>query len=435
MPPEATERAGDPAGRALGYIAGAGLLLLFPVFVLYHYSVASGWLPAFAGGLFGVSAALMSVFGLVHLGMSAPGYRHRVPLLEMSFAALATYLVLWAFAAATLAGHRSHTDAALAEALSTVAIWLASYFLGVRVRLRAGSVTGPLFLLAAAILVCFVHAVVVYGSFVGPFLAFQGDAGAAGGSTTYQGVGRAVMVMAVVMSATRRDFLAQLALLGAAAALLMALGSRSHLFALLLLVALQILVFGFRRGNFSAGVLALIAAAGAGMAAWGIFLDTRAAEIFELATSTSWQERLFAYGEAVRVIRENPFFGAFGYHWADRSAGYAHNMLSVWAGFGGVAFMAFLCMMLYAIAVSAGRVLFSERPSVTWRVAFQFNAVALLLAIASEPIYASVFPALGWGFTVAAMRGERARNRMLSEFARHWWTPAQAPLRTPAGEA
>ena len=436
MPPENNWRTGDLAGRAFSYIAEIGLLLLFPVFILYHYSVASGWLPAFAGGLFGASAAFVAVFGLVHLGTSVPGYKRRVPLLEISFAALVIYLVLWTFAAAMLAGHRSYSGAAVAEALSTVAIWLASYFTGVRVRLREGAglhLLSLLSLLATAILACFVHAIVVYGSLVGPFLTFQGDAGIAGGSTTYQGVGRAVLVIAVVMSAAHRSFIAQLSCLGVAAAVLMTLGSRAHLFALLLLIALHILVFGFRRRNLMAGILALIAAAGTGMAAWGIFLDTRAAEIFELATSTSWQERLFAGGEAVRVIRESPFFGAFGYHWADRSAGYAHNLLSAWAGFGGISFLMFLCMMLYALAVSATRVLLSERPSAEWRVAFQFNVVALLLAIASEPIYASVFPALGWGFTVAAMRGERARHRLLADVERQWWASATRRSANPAG--
>ncbi|MGB7741059.1 MAG: O-antigen ligase family protein [Steroidobacteraceae bacterium] len=420
MSPGGPELVGDPTGRLLGYAAYAGVLLLFPVFVLYHYSVASGWSPAFAGGLFRVSAVLMAVFGLAHIAISAPGWKHRAPLLELGFIALVSYLVLWTFAAVALGGHRSYTDAALTEALATVAIWLAAYFIGVRVRLREGRDWRLLSLLAATIAACFVHAVAVHGSFVGPFLTFQGDAGLVDAGTTYQGIGRAILVVAVVMSVLRTGFLTQLSVLGAAAVALMALGSRAHLFAILLLMALHILVFGFRRRNLLAGVLALLAAVGAGLAAWEIFLDTRAAEIFELATSTSWQERLFASDEAVRVIREDPFLGAFGYHWADRSAGYAHNLLSAWAGFGGIAFALFVGMMVYAFAVSAARVLLAEWPSAAWRMAFQFNAVALLLAIASEPIYASVFPALGWGFTVAALRRERARHLTLAELTQHW---------------
>lgn len=428
MLPGRSERVGDPAGRALSHFAGAGLLLLFPIFVVYHYSVASGWLPAFAGGLFGPGAALMAVFGMVHVGIAAPGCKHRMPLLEFCFIALVAHLVLWAFAAVTLGAQRSYAAAAVTEALATAAIWLAAYFVGARVRLREGLVARSLPLLAATIAVCFVHAIALHGSFIGPFLVFQGDVGAVDAGTTYQGVGRAILVVAVLLSALRAGFFAQLAVLGVAAVALMALGSRAHLFAILFLMALHVLVFGFRRRNLVAGVLALAAAVAAGVAAWGIFLDTRAAEIFELATSTSWQERLFASTESVRVIRENPFFGSFGYHWADRSAGYAHNLLSAWAGFGGITFLLLLGMMLHAVAASGARVLLSERPSVAWRVAFQFNAVALLLAIASEPIYASVFPALGWGFTVAAMRGERARHRMLSAVARQWW--ASAPRRS-----
>jgi len=424
MPHEGTKRTGDPAGRAIGYVADAGLLLLFPAFVLYHYSVASGWLPAFAGGLFGPSAALMAVFGLVHVAISAPGWKHRAPLLELAFIALVSYIVLWTFAAVALGGHRSYTDAAVTEALTTVAIWLAAFFIGARISMRERRNWRLLSLLAAIIAVCFVHAVAVHGSFVGPLLTFQGDAGLADAGTTYQGIGRAILVVAIVLSVLRVGFLSQLSVLWVATVALMALGSRAHLFAILLLMALHVLVLGFRRRNLLAGVLALLAAGGAGFAGWEIFLDTRAAEILELATSTSWQERLFASDEAVRVIREDPFLGAFGYHWADRSAGYAHNLLSAWAGFGGVAFALVLGMMVYALAVSATRVLLAEQPSAAWRMAFQFNAVALLLAIASEPIYASVFPALGWGCTVAALRRERARYLTLAELTQRWWAAA-----------
>jgi hypothetical protein len=142
-----------------------------------------------------------------------------------------------------------------------------------------------------------------------------------------------------------------------------------------------------------------------------VFLETRAAEVFDLAQSTSWQARMAAHYEALDVIAANPLIGNFGYHLGD-SHGYAHNILSAWTEYGLIGFLGFAGLILYALALSARRLIFRRPFSSLWLIAFQLNFVSLFLALLTEPIMASVFPALGWGFTVQAIRADQ-RNRAL----------------------
>jgi hypothetical protein len=167
---------------------------------------------------------------------------------------------------------------------------------------------------------------------------------------------------------------------------------------------------GFKRGQ---RVTALVFVAGAVVISYvsvEIFLETRASEILDLATSSSWQVRLELQHRAMQVIAENPMTGDFGYHYWGAFPGYAHNALSAWAGLGIVMFLAYVGLMGYALSLSVKRVL-ASRPDPLWLTAFQLNFVALILAAASEPIFASVFPVFGWGVTVNALRQEQRREQ------------------------
>jgi hypothetical protein len=395
--------------------AYGGFLVLFPVFVLYHYSLAAGWVPAFLGGLFGAAALVFALFGLAQLASGFQSNSANTPLIEQLFLLYVVYLFLWTLGAMVAIGSRAYAVPAVTESLGTLAIWLAVYFVGSRLKLP--SRTWPMLkLLIVGIALTFVHAIYVHGSFIGPFLMFQGDGGEQDGGTTYQGVGRSIVVTGVLVAGIQPRLFAQLVVLGVATLTLLALGSRAHLFAMGLLVVLQVVLFGFRRQNLKTGMFAMVTGLAAAYAAAGVFLETRAAEIFDLGQSTSWQARVAAQSEAMGVIESEPFLGRFGYHLGD-SAGYAHNALSVWAGYGGVAFALFVALSVYALALSGYHVLFRSRCPAAWVVAFQLNITAILLALASEPIYASVFPALGWGFTAAALRQE-SRNRRVREVVR-----------------
>ena len=118
------------------------------------------------------------------------------------------------------------------------------------------------------------------------------------------------------------------------------------------------------------------------------------------------EERGHANDQALAIIAEHPLAGSFGYHAWD-SAGYAHNALSAWTQYGLVGFALFSITMAAATAIALAGIAKTRGREPAWHLALQFNVIAIVLAIASEPIMSSVFPALAWGFTIRALRNRR----------------------------
>jgi len=393
-------------GVILQGIVKLGALILFPGYVIYHYSLIVGWIPAFAGGLFGVSALALSSVGVVYLLANWLPTRYAAPQLERFFSAFILYLlVCTAIGAVSMAG-RPYMSEAIAQSLATLVIWLAVYLVGACLRLHVGRTGLILAGFALGVIVCFAHAVAVNASFVGPFIAFSAGGLEDNDVSTYQGIGRSLVVTALLIAAVLPRLTSQLAVFVLAVIMLLSLGSRAHLFVMMLVLLFQVAFFGFRGRNWPIGVLAVIVVVGVGYAMASIFFETRASEIFDLAQSTSWQARQAATWDAIRVIEASPLFGDLGYHFRDAST-YAHNALSVWAAYGVVAFVWFFALMIYSLSISAYRAVLCRRSSPLWVLALQFNFVALVLALASESIFTSVFPAMAWGVTAQALRSEQ----------------------------
>jgi hypothetical protein len=392
----------------LDAVAASGFIALFPAFVAYHYAVATHLVPPFAGGLFGITALVLSVAGALSLGSKVLAGRRETSALEFVFGALVVFLVGWTLAAVTILD-APYAGQAVDESLATLAIWLGVFFVGSHMRLPSDRWEATLAGSALLIGVLFAHAMLSSRSFDGPFILFgTGDVQTTTVST-YQGIGRSILAVSIVLAAARRAGGGQLLVLVAGAVALLSLGSRSHLFAALGLIACLALLLALRQRKHRVGVLAaLLVVAGVSYALVEVFLETRASEVLDLAASTSWQARLEALAEAVSVIQQSPFLGSFGYHLGE-SSGYSHNALSAWAQYGLPGFLGYVALLLYALWISAIRAARASA-SALWLAAFQFNFVAILLAIVSEPIQASVFPALGWGVTAAALRVERLQR-------------------------
>lgn len=415
-----TMRISIPSYQTVAYIA---FLVMFPGYVIYHYGIRAGWFPAFAGGLFGIAALVVSLFGLMYVISNLLSRGETVPLLECIFLILLTYMSVWTLVAADVIAAHEYAMPALIESLSTIVIWVAVYFIGVNIRLPMYGPGWVLVLLVIAVIACFVHAIYTQNSFLGPYLVFSGNLADVAHGSTYQGIGRAVVVVAVVLASIQRSLFVQLAVLAGAIIVLLLLESRAHLFLTGLLLLTHLVLFGFRGRNFFTGMTASATILMAAYFSISIFLQTRAAEILNLSQSTSWQVRQDAFQEALRVIYANPLFGSFGYHLGN-SIGYAHNIISAWTEYGIAGFLLFIVLILYALGVSGYRVLFRHNCPPIWIIAFQFNLAALFLALTSEPIFASVFPALGWGFTVQARKADRSRRAIMpSPNGQHTYVP------------
>jgi len=408
------------ADRLVEAVAYLGFLALFPGFVVYHYTVSLGWIPALLGGLFGIATLVMLPVAGFSLAARVQGQGAGRITLEKLFAFFIAYLIAWIGIEALIVSNRAYALDAVKEALVTLCIWVSVFFVGFRMQLesrpaRLGVIASALVL--AGILL---HAVVAQESVLGPWLAFQGGDDTSDGSdgAAYQSVGRSILVTGIICASLQLRFWKQAVILCLSTLGLLVLGSRAHLLGSATTIIALTVVAITKRSERPSATLLLIALLAGGYALTDLFLQSRASEILDLAQSTSWQARSELQTRAFEVVGEHPVFGDFGYHHrAGPLAGYAHNILSAWAGFGVLVFALYAGLILYSLSISARKVLTQERCSTLWLISFQLNLVALALAIASEPIYSSAFPALGWGFTANALRIERRRSAPLIQRA------------------
>lgn len=406
--------AGVHPRRIAERIAFAGFLVLFPGFAVYHYAVASGLMPAIVGGLFGVAALGLAgaavLLGGWLLGRDAWGGLPQAQFVMLSLA----FLLAWSLAATLSLGDAYYSGDALAESAGTLVLWLGVFFVASFCRVEPRARRALFALAAAALAVVLVAAMVERSSFLGPLLLFGDEVESGQSVSTYQGVGRSVLVTAMMVAALTPVHARQLLVLACATLLLTALGSRAHLFTAALLVVLVLTLALLRARRRGAALLFLAAAGAAVYASWSVFLGTRAGEILDLASSTSWGMRLEVQSLALEVIRAHPLLGDFGYHLREVGpGGYTHNGLSAWPQFGLPGFLLYVGLIGYFTLLSVRRALSARGATTAWRMAVLTNVAALLLVATAEPVF-SVLPPLGWGFAVNALFEERARRTRVS---------------------
>ncbi len=386
-------------------LVSASFLLLFPGFLAYHYGISAGWWGATLGGLFGGGAVLTALSACSSLLL---GGGMRKPLTALHLMVLGTlfYMIAWSLINWLGIRHSPFEAPIMVEAIGTVLIWIAMLYIGAYLTncpaaLRRLSTVG-----IALVLLCFGHAFYTGGFPIGPFLAFRSAEEA--GQATYQGIGRSLLAIGLVAAFARQhgSTSALLILLGTGL-LMLSLGSRAHFFVIGVLVLVHLVVLVSIRRTRVMGLSGLLVAASAVASVASIFLETRAAEILDLGSSASWELRGLASSRALEVIAEQPFTGLYGYHFWD-SVGYAHNVLSAWTQYGLLGFVAFIATSVYALYIALAGFLASNGREPAWYLALHANLVSTVLAIASEPVMISVFPALAWGLTLRAQSVHRA---------------------------
>ena len=389
--------------------AELGFFLLFAGYVLYQYSVVVGWLSTSSSGYFAGVAIFFSILGLIHIASRISVRGVSVPFIEMLFYTYLLYLTIFSIISGIFISGQTHGSVAFYEALGTILIWIAVYFVGANLRPVVQDIS--FFYVAQIVLLlgCFANAMFHQGFPLGPFITFSSLSENGAEGATYQGIGRAILVMTILLVSYFKRFTLQFAIIMSGLLILTTLGSRSHLFALASLLVLHFCLTGLRRLKLYQTVLCFCLIVAFGFLTKDFFLDTRAAEIFDLAESSSWRARQDILETSLRIVSDSPIFGDFGYHLRE-SAGYAHNLLSAWTEFGILGILFFLALMISAVCVSGYRVIISQKHHGIWLFAFHINVVALFLAITTEPIFASVFPALGWGLTVQGMKMEQTQS-------------------------
>jgi hypothetical protein len=395
-------------------IAALGFLLLFPGYAVYHYLAASGWSQLFLGGLYGFVSLGLAIyccaFSFWLLRSRVLGGMVQAQLFIVSW----VFLLAWTFVGYLGIVDEPHGLRALREAVSTLIIWLAAFFVGSFYQANTTAQRIILLGCAVALVAILLHAMVVHGSLLGPLMVFAaGDPDAQ--TSTYQGVGRSIMVTAIVLSSLCAQRWKQLVVLFLAVLALVALGSRAHLFTTLVLIVATLLLSALSTKRRLALVLFTLVTATVVWLGWSVFLSTRAAEILDLSVSTSWQTRLELQSIALDVIRTSPVLGDFGYHLRGTGlVGYAHNALSAWTEFGLAGFLLYCLLIVYFTLLSFEKFISPRSSSASWRIAFSLNLASLVLAISAEAVFSAI-PALGWGFAVNALIEERRRRGVVVE--------------------
>lgn len=396
--------------------ANLGFLTLFPGFLLYHYAVAQSWIPPFLGGLFGSVEALLAVVALVLIPwIASEGLAGAVTPAAVVGVTMA-YIALWSVVNYLFLQGETFAGIALWEAFSALAGWLAMLLVGACYPFDEPLPRRALAVAAVLMVLAFVHAMIRFRSPLGPYLTFSLGDDQDAGVASYQGIGRSVVVSAIVLAAGARTTRGRLLLLTGTSFLLVLLGSRTDLFTVLALIA-AVVGLTMLRGNLAAIVAVVVGAYVLYVVAGPIFLETRNAEIFDLASSTSWQARHDLEVRALGVIRDHPLLGDFGYHHRIGGTGYyAHNALSAWTNYGMLGFALYLGLIVYFLLASIRRVIATDVRDSAWLAAMLLNLAALIQAALATPVFTPL-PALGWGIALNAMRAQTGTGERRDDLA------------------
>jgi hypothetical protein len=382
--------------------ATLGFLLLFPGFLLYHYAIANGWIPAFLGGLFGAVSLVVALIAVALFPFTAHRQLGAARLPGAFIALVIGYFAAWAVVNYLFIAE-PYAAPALRETAAAIGTWIATMFVGLYFTFDSRRTRRTVVVFALLIVLALLHAMIRFKSPLGPYLTFSG-ADPDSTVSTYQAVGRSIVVTAIFLAAVVGHTRYRIVVLAIAAFFLVLLGSRTDAFTLLALMTVVVLGTVMRVSRPASSLSALLAGALFVHLTMPLFLQTRNAEILDLSSSSSWQARQELQTAAVRVIRDNPVLGTFGYHFRDGGAGYyAHNVLSAWTNFGFLGFVLYLSLLVYFVSVSLWNLLKADRADALWFAAFHLNLAALVQALFAQPVFA-LLPALGWGVALNAMR-------------------------------
>jgi hypothetical protein len=381
-----------------------GFFLIFPGFLFYHYGISSGWWGSLVSGFFGINIAIIVFLSFLVL-LRRELFAFPKGIFSLLVFGLFVYMIVWSFVGWLGIESIQLATEAVIESIVTLMIWIAVLFIGVNFPTGKMELVRFSNICVVITLLCFVHAFYDKGFPLGPYIAF--GAYEDGEGVTYQGIGRSLLTIGLVAAfATKPNTVSSLGILFVTLILLLTLGSRAHFFAVVLSIAFHLGVLTAVRRTRSIGITGIFVVIILITFGINVFLETRASEIINVDSSTSWLSRVDATADAMQIISNYPIAGDFGYHLV-QGITYAHNALSAWTQYGLIGFIAFSVTMLYSLYIGFAGLVNSGGKEPAWHLALIFSMIAILLAVVSEPIMSSVFPALAWGFTIRAQRINR----------------------------
>jgi hypothetical protein len=378
-----------------------GYFLLFPLFFVYHFCISQNYIPPFLGGLFGnISLSIAIISTLFLPWMFKKQINYVKPSVYLFYFAISFYLI-WTFGCHYLVQIHPFGIHSFIESYSSFIIWASLFYIGYFLPYTNNLLLITLKILCFVIFFIFIFVIIKEKSFFALFMIFQNNEESSTLSS-YQQAGRAIFVSFLFLALLINSRLYNILLLIICAVILLAIGSRTDLIS----VSIAIFLYGFHiflKGNKSMLKKSLIFLTFFILISITIiltksfFYDSRAAEIFNLATSTSWQGRSDLSNNAITVIKQNLIFGKFDYY--ESSGGYAHNILSSWTSFGFFGFLLYSYLLLHFLAISVFGYFVNSEFSLIWLLVLILNFISFSQALFAAPIF-SALPALGWGLTL-----------------------------------
>ncbi|EDY85628.1 conserved hypothetical protein [gamma proteobacterium HTCC5015] len=383
--------------KMVQWLAAIALLLLFPGFYFYHQAVAAGLIPSVLGGFYSpVSLVLLLVYCFT-IGQAA----RKVPCATGYTFALGTlliWMVFWAFYSAGAQAPQHHSEALLQLGRAFLA-WGALFFTGLYLEPRQRTLKG--WALAAGLVIFL--SLLLYVLQTGRIIYYAAQLHQTDNEivATYQGFARSALITSFLLVAVSRHLWAQLLISSLAFFVLFVLSARSEFVALAFSLGFFFSIRSWQQT--SRVVVPIVVFLFSVLFAYYFFdviTESRHFRMTDLAHDSAWQARILSIQEAWGRIKEQPLTGQFAGHFTGSVHNlYAHNVLSVWDGYGFWAFTLFLFVTGFPAGHAAYIAFFSPRLTPLEVFYCLVAWTCLLLMLVSKSMY-WVLPGLSWGLYV-----------------------------------
>ena len=368
-------------------------LLLFPGFYFYHLAVASGFIPLVLGGfilpvsLVAVVLYLPLIKFILHSCKMRPVYSFLIVSLFVwcNVNALSVFFI-------ESSGYESK---AIIQHFSVMLAWVALLFVGLGLSFEERWFRCAIYISGLAIFFHLYFYVISSGEV--QYIAsryYEVDSGVA----THQAFARSALIVSFSLLSIVVAVKKQVLFFLVCTSLLFILSARSEFlvfvvaFSFYFLVRLKWQKRGLLGAFFAAFFLLVVGAYNSEM-----LMETRQANLLDIASDQSWLARKKLMSDAVDRIGQSPFVGQFGGHFESGGAGsYAHNILSAWDSYGFFAFLLYFFVVLFPLVCSGIMIYKNKHPSKIQCFMFFVSLSSLVLLLGAKTVFWPI-PALAWG--------------------------------------
>lgn len=374
-------------------VAGAGFVILYPIFFFYHYLVGMQLIGPILAGLYGPASLTLSAIFLIPLALLL----RRTTFFAAAFYTLIVYCSVWIVYFGFISRDLFVIDEINEQHMSLIVSWIALFSIGLFVPVestRFGWITFGMFALMTA---------AVLFNFDTDYMMFRVLAADEDTVASYQGFSRSYFFVSLLLLASARTRPLIIGLWLVSAVCLFAIGARSEFAAFIIVTVCAVLVR--QRGSPFRTTALVGAITFAGVYVLGFtdrFSGSRQLNLLDLAADNSWNAREAMMNFALWQINESPILGIYGGHYLYdmmNVGSEAHNFLSAWVSFGLLGVLLYLGLTLAALWI-AGTRFFANPGDIRTRFALLVAASVAILSLTSKSVFWGE-AALAWGIAAS----------------------------------